>query len=98
MARSLSIVRRRTNLIDLTIQARPGVGSYRFFSTTNFDIASVLFETVPAFGKASLTVVNNGYGKVIDYQKGINVSVKFPVGVAYIFPESVVFHTAKPAY
>ena len=62
MARSLSLVRRRTNLIDLTLQARPGIGSYQFFSTTNFDFASVLFETVPAYGKASSTVANNSYG------------------------------------
>jgi len=61
MARSLSLVRRRTNLVDLVLQARAGVASYQFFSATNFDVAFTQFETVPAYGKASATVVNTSY-------------------------------------
>jgi hypothetical protein len=61
MARSLSLVRRRANLVDLTLQARAGVAAYQFFSSTNFDVAFTQFETVPAYGKASKTVLNTSY-------------------------------------
>jgi len=62
MPRSLSLARRRTNLVDLSLQARAGVASYNFYSSTNFDIATVLFANVPSYGKISATAVNTSYG------------------------------------
>lgn len=62
MARSLSLLRRRANLVDLSLQARPGVASYQFWWAANFDGAPALFETVPAAGKRSKTVAEFGYG------------------------------------
>ncbi len=56
MARSLSLYRRRTNLVDLTLRSRPGIGSYVFQRATNFDGSFSDFETVPASGKASKSV------------------------------------------
>lgn len=53
MSRSLSLYRRRANLIDLTIPVRDGVKSYEFYSATNFDGTYTKFDTIPASGKAS---------------------------------------------
>jgi len=61
MSRSLSLLRRRLNLVDLSLQARPGIGSYQFYKSINFDVAFTLFDTIPASGKASATVAQTGY-------------------------------------
>ena len=62
MARSLSLVRRCVNLIDLSLQQRPGVASYKFFWASNFDGSFVQFDTVPAAGKRSATAANTSPG------------------------------------
>lgn len=54
MARSISVFRRRANLVDLFVRQRPGIASYRFKAGTNFDDGSpATFQTVPAAGMAS---------------------------------------------
>ena len=60
MARSLSLVRRRTHLVDLTLPVRADVASYQFQAATNFDGAYTTFDTVPAGGKASKSVQDLG--------------------------------------
>lgn len=50
MSRSISIVRRKPNLIDLTVRTRPGVTGFRFSSAANFDSAFTAFQTVPNDG------------------------------------------------
>jgi hypothetical protein len=57
MARSISIYRRKPNLVDLFVRQRPGVEAYQFKAGTNFDDAlPTLFETVPAQGMKSVSV------------------------------------------
>ena len=57
MARSISVYRRKPNLIDLFVRQRPNVAAYRFKAGTNFDDASpTLFQIVPSAGYKSLSV------------------------------------------
>ena len=57
MARSISIYRRRPQLVDLYLRQRPGIAAYQFKAANNFDVAvPVLFQTVPAQGFRSATV------------------------------------------
>jgi hypothetical protein len=57
MARSISIYRRRPNLVDLFVRQRPDIGSFQFKAGTNFDDAApALFETVPSRGMKSISV------------------------------------------
>lgn len=63
MARSLSLVRRRANLVDITIAARANVASYKFYAMSNYDGTPTLFDTVPIYGKRSATVVDSSYGE-----------------------------------
>ncbi len=53
MARSLSLHRRRANLVDLTLPVRSGVISYQFQVAANFDASFSTFETVSSAGKVS---------------------------------------------
>lgn len=46
MPRSISIVRRKPNLIDLTVRRRTDVTGFRFSSASNFDAAFTAFQTV----------------------------------------------------
>ncbi len=62
MPRTLSLHRRRANLVDLTIQSQPGVGSYQFQAATNFDSSFTTFDTVPVAGKISKTAVDLAIG------------------------------------
>jgi len=50
MPRSISIVRRRANLIDLRVEKRPDIIGFRFSAASNFDVAFSAFETVPNGG------------------------------------------------
>jgi hypothetical protein len=50
MPRSISVSRRRANLVDLTVRRRPGVRAFQFKAAANFDAAFTLFETVPNVG------------------------------------------------
>lgn len=57
MARSISIYRRKPNLVDLFIRQRPGIREYQFKAGTNFDDAApTLFATVPSCGMKSVSV------------------------------------------
>jgi hypothetical protein len=53
MARYLSVLRRRTGLVDVVLQARPGAASYNFRVAANWDSAMTLFQVVPAAGYRS---------------------------------------------
>lgn len=50
MPRSMSLFRRRTNIIDLTIRRRPNIIGFRFNASTNFDVAFAPFQVVPNDG------------------------------------------------
>jgi len=50
MPRSISVTRRRLNLVDLSIRLRDGVVGFEFAAAVNFDTAFALFETVPNGG------------------------------------------------
>lgn len=50
MPRSISVVRRKANLVDLTVRRRPSVVGFRFSSASNFDAAFTAFQTVPNDG------------------------------------------------
>ena len=56
MARSISIVRRKTDLVDLTVRRRDGITGFRFSAATNFDTAFTAFATVPNQGIVSPSV------------------------------------------
>ncbi len=53
MSRSISVVRRRTNLVDLTVGKRDNVQGYRFSVATNFNGSFSNFQTVPNSGFVS---------------------------------------------
>jgi len=61
MARYLSIYRRRTNLVDLNLQARVGAASYQFQAASNFDAAFNTFQVVPATGFRSVSTPDTGF-------------------------------------
>lgn len=50
MPRSISVVRRRTGLVDLTVRQRPGKIGFRFGAAANFDVAFTTFQVVPNHG------------------------------------------------
>lgn len=58
MARTFSVNRRRVNVIDLFINNRPGVAAYQFKYAPNFDAPFSIFETVPYYGKKSISVIS----------------------------------------
>lgn len=60
MARSLSVTRRRSHLVDLNLRARPNVAAYQFFAAANFDSSFTQFATVPAAGLRSVSVADIG--------------------------------------
>jgi hypothetical protein len=61
MPRSISIVRRKANLVDLTIRKRAGITGFRFGAAVNFDAAFTTFITVPNYGLKSPSVPDVGY-------------------------------------
>lgn len=61
MARYLSVYRRRVNLVDLFLNARPNAAYYTFKASTNFDAAFTSFQDVPAIGFRSPSVVDTGF-------------------------------------
>ena len=64
MPRSISIVRRKANLVDLTIRRRTGITGFRFGASPNFDAAFVAFATVPNYGIKSPSVPDVAAGYV----------------------------------
>jgi hypothetical protein len=61
MARSISIVKRATNVVDLCLVSRPNVVSYNIFAASGFDQTFTKFASVPAFtGLRSPTVACQG--------------------------------------
>lgn len=60
MARSISILRRRSNLIDLGVRLRDGVRSYDLQTATNFDGSFTDLASFPASGSRSVSVPESG--------------------------------------
>lgn len=60
MAKSLSVYRRRTGLVDLFLVSRTGAKSYTFKASTNFDVAASAFQSVPQGGFRSPTAFDSG--------------------------------------
>jgi hypothetical protein len=60
MSRSLSLYRRKTNLVELLLRQRAGKTGFRFSAAPNFDAASVAFATVPNYGVRSPSVPEIG--------------------------------------
>lgn len=56
MPSSISVVRRRVGLVDLTVRQRTGVTGFRFSAASNFDGSFTAFQTVPNYGLRSLSV------------------------------------------
>ena len=56
MSRSISVVRRKPDLVDLTVRKRPGIIGFRFGAAVNFDTAFTTFATVPNHGIKSPSV------------------------------------------
>jgi len=61
MPRSISVFRRKPDLVDLWVQKRDGVASYNFKTASNFDDTFIAFETVPSTGLASVGAQNYGF-------------------------------------
>lgn len=59
MARSLSLLRRRPNLVDLGVRRRASVASYDVQVATNFDAVFTDLASFPAAGKMSASVVES---------------------------------------
>ncbi len=53
MAKTLSVYRRRANLVDLFLVARQGAKSYLFKSAPNFDVGAAPMQSVPKYGYRS---------------------------------------------
>lgn len=64
MARSISIYRRKPNLVDLLIKRRDGKTGFRFGAAANFDGAFTAFATVPNYGIKSKSVPDVHAGNV----------------------------------
>lgn len=60
MARTISVTRRRANLVDMCLPTRANVASYQVFGSSNFDVATTQFATFPATGFRSKTVPDIG--------------------------------------
>lgn len=56
MTRSISVNRRKDNLVDLLVPKRDGKTGFRFGAATNFDTAYTAFATVPNDGLVSPSV------------------------------------------
>lgn len=56
MPRSISVTRRKPDLIDLFVDRRPDVIAYEFSVADNFDTTPVVFQEIPIYGYASPSV------------------------------------------
>lgn len=56
MPSSISVFRRRQNLVDLTVRLRASVTGFRFSAAANFDSAFTAFQVVPNCGFRSRSV------------------------------------------
>lgn len=56
MARSLSLLKRRTNLVDLSVREVAGASAYVFTAAANFDGVHGALATVPVWGTRSRSV------------------------------------------
>jgi len=64
MARSISIYRRKPNLVDLLVKKRDGKTGFRFGAAANFDGAFTTFAVVPNYGVKSKSVPDVYAGNV----------------------------------
>jgi hypothetical protein len=62
MARSISCVTRKTNLIGLVVPERPGKIGFRFSFAVNFDAAFTALQVVPNHGFRSVSVPPTAFG------------------------------------
>lgn len=60
MAKTISVYRRRTDLVDLWVAQRDGVRAFTFKAATNFDAGAVAFQTVPRDGFRSPNAFDAG--------------------------------------
>ena len=56
MPSSISVLRRRQGLVELTVRRRPGSTGFRFSAAANFDAAFTAFQVVPSYGLSSPSV------------------------------------------
>jgi len=56
MSRSISVYRRKDNLVDLLVRNRAGKTGFRFGAASNFDAAFSTFAVVPSYGLKSPSV------------------------------------------
>jgi len=61
MARTFSLLRRKPELVDLTVPKQTGVASLNFYAAPNFDEPFVFFANVPSSGKLGSGVYNYEY-------------------------------------
>jgi len=59
MPRSISVTRRKPDLIDLFINRRAGVTGFQFSVADNFDSALTVFQEISIYGYASPSVIGN---------------------------------------
>jgi len=64
MSRSISVYRRKDNLVDLLVRHRAGKTGFRFGAASNFDAAFTTFATVPNYGLRSPSVPEAYAGSV----------------------------------
>lgn len=60
MAKTISVYRRRTDLVDLWVAQRDGIVAYTFKVSVNFDIAPVAVQVVPRDGFRSPNAFDAG--------------------------------------
>lgn len=70
MARSISVYRRKDNLVDLLVRHRTGKTGFRFGAASNFDAAFTTFAVVPNYGLRSPSVPEAYAGSVGDQFRG----------------------------
>lgn len=68
MPRSISVVRRRVGVVDLTVRLRANVTGFRFSAASNFDGAFTAFQTVPNAGLRSASITDAQAGRSIGSQ------------------------------
>jgi hypothetical protein len=60
MAKTISVYRRRADLVDLWVAQRDGIRAFTFKAASNFDVGAVAFQTVPRDGFRSPNAFDAG--------------------------------------
>ncbi len=99
MARTISIVRRRPNIVDLQVPLRTNVSGFRFKAAANWDSGSfTAFQDVPNAGFRSATVADPALGtsKYSQFCRFIFNPADYTTGVPAVVDNAPIFIRLAP--